>query len=148
MKDRIGYRMVLDAESKGILKPGSTIIEPTSGNTGVGLAMACAVRGYRCIIVMPEKMSDEKVNTLRGLGAEIIRTPTEASYDQPDSLIAVAQRLQREIPNSWIPDQYRNCGNPLAHYDGTGAEILYQLDGKLDMLVCGVGTGGKKMKLI
>jgi cystathionine beta-synthase len=142
VKDRIGYRMVLDAEEKGILKPGSTIIEPTSGNTGVGLAMACAVRGYRCIIVMPEKMSDEKVNTLKALGAEIIRTPTEAAYDEPDSLIAVAQRLQRQIPNSWIPDQYRNAGNPLAHYDGTGAEILYQLDGKVDMVVLGTGTGG------
>ncbi|KAG5683862.1 hypothetical protein PVAND_013124 [Polypedilum vanderplanki] len=142
VKDRIGYRMVLDAEEKGILKEGSTIIEPTSGNTGVGLAMACAVRGYRCIIVMPEKMSDEKVNTLKALGAEIIRTPTEAAYDNPDSLIAVAQRLQKEIPNSWIPDQYRNCGNPLAHYDGTGAEILYQLDGKVDMVVLGAGTGG------
>lgn len=104
--------------------------------------MACAVRGYRCIIVMPEKMSDEKVNTLKALGAEIIRTPTEAAYDQPDSLIAVAQRLQREIPNSWIPDQYRNSGNPLAHYDGTGAEIIYQLDGKVDMIVLGAGTGG------
>ncbi|CRK96786.1 CLUMA_CG009942, isoform A [Clunio marinus] len=143
VKDRIGYRMVLDAEEKGILKPGiSTIIEPTSGNTGVGLAMASAVRGYRCIIIMPEKMSDEKVNTLKALGAEIIRTPTEAAFDQPDSLIAVAQRLQKEIPDSWIPDQYRNCGNPLAHYDGTAAEILYQLDNKVDMIVLGSGTGG------
>jgi cystathionine beta-synthase len=142
VKDRIGYRMVLDAEERDILKPGSTIIEPTSGNTGVGLAMACAVRGYRCIIVMPLKMSDEKVNTLKALGAEIIRTPTEAAFNEPDSLIAVAQRLQKEIPNSWIPDQYRNCGNPLAHYDGTATEILYQLDGKVDMIVMGAGTGG------
>lgn len=143
MKDRIGYRMVLEAEKKGLLIPGvSTLIEPTSGNTGVGLAMAAAVRGYRCIIVMPEKMSDEKFNTLRALGAEIIRTPTEAAFDQPESLIAVAQRLQKEIPNSYIPDQYRNCGNPLAHYDGTGAEIVYQLDGKVDMVVVGAGTGG------
>lgn len=143
VKDRIGYRMVLDAEEKGILKPGiSTIIEPTSGNTGVGLAMASAVRGYRCIIIMPEKMSDEKVNTLKALGAEIIRTPTEAAFDNPDSLIAVAQRLQKEIPDAWIPDQYRNCGNPLAHYDGTGSEIIYQLDGKVDMVVLGSGTGG------
>jgi cystathionine beta-synthase len=143
VKDRIGYRMVLDAEEKGLLKPGvSTIIEPTSGNTGVGLAMAAAVRGYRCIIVMPEKMSDEKVNTLRALGAEIVRTPTEAAFDQPESLIAVAQRLAKEIPDSYIPDQYRNSGNPLAHYDGTGSEILYQLDGKVDMLVLSAGTGG------
>lgn len=143
MKDRIGYRMVLDAEEKGLLKPGiSTIIEPTSGNTGVGLAMACAVRGYRCIIIMPEKMSDEKFNTLRALGAEIIRTPTEAAFDEPESLIAVAQRLQKEIPDSYIPDQYRNPGNPLAHYDGTGSEILYQLENKVDMVVLGSGTGG------
>lgn len=104
--------------------------------------MACAVRGYRCIIVMPEKMSDEKYNTLKALGAEIIRTPTEAAFDTPDSLIVVAQRLQKEIPDSWIPDQYRNNGNPLAHYDGTGSEILYQLDGKVDMVVLGAGTGG------
>lgn len=135
--------MVLDAEEKGLLKPGiSTIIEPTSGNTGVGLAMASAVRGYRCIIIMPEKMSDEKVNTLKALGAEIIRTPTEAAFDEPESLIAVAQRLQKEIPDSYIPDQYRNSGNPLAHYDGTGSEIVYQLDGKVDMVVLGTGTGG------
>lgn len=135
--------MVLDAEEKGILKPGiSTIIEPTSGNTGVGLAMASAVRGYRCIIIMPEKMSDEKVNTLKALGAEIIRTPTEAAFDTPDSLIAVAQRLQKAIPDSWIPDQYRNAGNPLAHYDGTASEIIHQLDGKVDMIVLGSGTGG------
>jgi cystathionine beta-synthase len=143
VKDRIGYRMVLDAEEKGLLKPGvSTIIEPTSGNTGVGLAMAAAVRGYRCIIVLPEKNSDEKVNTLKGLGAEIIRTRTEAKFDEPDSLVAVAQRLQKEIPNSLILNQYTNRGNPLAHYDGTGSEILYQLDCKVDMVVVGAGTGG------
>ena len=143
MKDRIGYRMILDAEEQGLLKPGvSTIIEPTSGNTGIGLAMASAVRGYRCIIVLPEKNSDEKVNTLKALGAEIIRTRTEAKFDDPDSLVAIAQRLQKEIPNSVILNQYTNAGNPLAHYDGTGSEILYQLDGKVDMLVAGAGTGG------
>lgn len=135
--------MVLDAEEKGLLVPGmSTIIEPTSGNTGIGLAMASAVRGYRCIIVLPEKNSDEKVNTLTALGAEIIRTRTEAKFNEPDSLVAVAQRLHKEIPNSVILNQYTNAGNPLAHYDGTGAEILYQLDGKVDMVVCGAGTGG------
>lgn len=135
--------MVLDAEEKGLLIPGvSTIIEPTSGNTGVGLALASAVRGYRCIIIMPEKMSDEKVNTLKALGAEIIRTPTEAAFDEPESLIAVAQRLQMAIPNSYIPDQYRNSANPLAHYDGTGSEIIHQLGGKVDMVVMGSGTGG------
>lgn len=135
--------MVEDAEDKGLLIPGvSTIIEPTSGNTGIGLAMASAVRGYRCIIVLPEKNSDEKVNTLMALGAEIIRTRTEARFDDPDSLVAVAQRLQKEIPNSVILNQYTNSGNPLAHYDGTGSEIVYQLDGKVDMVVMGAGTGG------
>lgn len=143
VKDRIGYRMVQDAEDKGLLIPGvSTIIEPTSGNTGIGLAMASAVRGYRCIIVLPEKNSDEKVNTLKALGAEIIRTRTEAKFDEPDSLVAIAQRLQKEIPNSVILNQYTNSGNPLAHYDGTGSEIVYQMDGKLDMVVLGAGTGG------
>lgn len=135
--------MVQDAEEKGLLIPGvSTIIEPTSGNTGIGLAMASAVRGYRCIIVLPEKNSDEKVNTLKALGAEIIRTRTEAAFDEPDSLVAVAQRLHKEIPNSVILNQYTNSGNPLAHYDGTGTEILHQLDNKVDMIVMGAGTGG------
>lgn len=142
VKDRIGYRMVLDAEENGILKPGCTIIEPTSGNTGIGLAMACAVRGYRCIIVMPDKMSNEKVSTLKVLGAEIIRTPIEAAFDSPDGLIAVAQKLQKEIPNSFILNQYTNASNPLAHYDGTASEILYQLDNQVDMIICGAGTGG------
>uniref|UniRef100_A0A1I8MNS0 Cystathionine beta-synthase n=1 Tax=Musca domestica TaxID=7370 RepID=A0A1I8MNS0_MUSDO len=142
VKDRIGYRMVQDAEDKGLLKPGCTIIEPTSGNTGIGLAMACAVKGYKCLIVMPEKMSNEKVYALRALGAKIIRTPTEAAYDSPEGLICVAQRLQKEIPNSIVLDQYRNPGNPLAHYDGTGAEILWQLDNKVDMIVCSAGTAG------
>lgn len=143
VKDRIGYRMVLDAEAQGKLIPGvSTIIEPTSGNTGIGLAMASAVRGYRCIIVLPEKNSDEKVNTLQALGAEIIRTRTEAKFNDPDSLVAIAQRLQKEIPDSVILNQYTNSGNPLAHYDGTGKEILYQLDEKIDMMVLGAGTGG------
>lgn len=142
VKDRIGYRMVIDAEKKGILKPGYTIIEPTSGNTGIGLAMAAAIKGYRCIIVMPEKMSDEKVDTLRCLGAEIIRTPTAASFDSPEGLIAVSQRISKEIPNSVILDQYRNPGNPLAHYDTTAEEIIEQCDGKVDMIVAGAGTGG------
>lgn len=118
VKDRIGYRMVEDAERAGRLAPGCTIIEPTSGNTGIGLALACAVKGYKCLIVMPEKMSNEKVDALKALGAVIVRTPTEASFDSPDSLIAVAQRFQHDIPNSIVLDQYRNPGNPLAHYDG------------------------------
>ncbi|XP_023177981.2 cystathionine beta-synthase [Drosophila hydei] len=142
VKDRIGYRMVQDAEEKGLLKPGYTIIEPTSGNTGIGLAMACAVRGYKCIIVMPEKMSNEKVYALRALGAKIIRTPTEAAYDSPEGLIYVAQELQRKTPNSIVLDQYRNAGNPLAHYDGTASEILWQLDNKVDMVVIAAGTAG------
>lgn len=142
VKDRIGYRMVEDAEAKGLLKPGCTIIEPTSGNTGIGLAMACAVKGYKCLIVMPEKMSTEKSDTLKVLGATIIRTPTEASFESPESLIQVAQRLKSEIPDSVVLDQYCNPGNPLAHYDGTAEEILRQCGGKLDMVVCGAGTGG------
>ncbi|KAF3688479.1 Cystathionine beta-synthase [Channa argus] len=142
VKDRISLRMVEDAERAGILKPGDTIIEPTSGNTGIGLALAAAVKGYRCIIVMPEKMSMEKVDVLKALGAEIVRTPTSARFDSPESHVGVAWRLKNEIPNSHILDQYRNPSNPLAHYDTTAEEILEQCDGKLDMLVAGAGTGG------
>ncbi|KAJ8396407.1 hypothetical protein AAFF_G00019840 [Aldrovandia affinis] len=142
VKDRISLRMVEDAERTGILKPGDTIIEPTSGNTGIGLALAAAVKGYRCIIVMPEKMSMEKVDVLRALGAEIVRTPTSARFDSPESHVGVAWRLKNEIPNSHILDQYRNPSNPLAHYDTTAEEILEQCDGKVDMLVAGAGTGG------
>nr|XP_033798108.1 cystathionine beta-synthase isoform X2 [Geotrypetes seraphini] len=142
VKDRISLRMVADAERAGILKPGHTIIEPTSGNTGIGLALAAAVKGYRCIIVMPEKMSMEKVDVLRALGAEIVRTPTSARFDSPESHVGVAWRLKNEIPNSHILDQYRNASNPLAHYDSTAEEILQQCDGKLDMMVAGAGTGG------
>merc|ERR1719232_479543 len=142
VKDRIALRMVEDAEKSGMLKAGDTIIEPTSGNTGIGLALAAAVKGYRCIIVLPEKMSTEKVDTLGALGAEIVRTPTSANFDAPESHISVAQRLCNEIPNSIILDQYRNPGNPLAHYDCTAEEILYQCDGKVDMVVMGAGTGG------
>lgn len=142
VKDRIGYRMVEDAEAQGRLKPGCTIIEPTSGNTGIGLAMACAVKGYKCLIVMPEKMSTEKSDALKVLGATIIRTPTEAGFESPEGLICVAQRLNKEIPDSVVLDQYRNAANPLAHYDGTGEEIVRQCGGSVDMVVCGAGTGG------
>lgn len=142
VKDRIAFRMVEDAEKKGLLKPGDVLIEPTSGNTGLGLAMAAAVKGYRCIMVMPEKMSNEKVDVMRALGAEIVRTPTSASFDSPEGLIMVAQRLNKEIPNSIILDQYRNEGNPLAHYDSTAEEIIQQCGGKVDMVVCAAGTGG------
>lgn len=142
VKDRIGLRMVEEAEREGKLKPGDVLIEPTSGNTGIGLALAAAVKGYRCVIVMPEKMSMEKVDVLRALGAEIVRTPTSASFDSPESHIGVAHRLLQEIPNSHILDQYTNAGNPLAHYDGTGQEILNACDGRVDMVVMGAGTGG------
>eukprot|EP00842_Homolaphlyctis_polyrhiza_P006547 jgi/Hompol1/6894/HPOL_003543-RA len=142
VKDRIGRRMVEEAEKAGILKPGSTIIEPTSGNTGIGLALSAAVKGYHAIITLPEKMSQEKVDVLKALGAEIIRTPTEAAWDSPDSHIGVAQRLNKEIADSWIPDQYSNINNPLAHYHGTAEEIYEQCGGKIDMLVASVGTGG------
>ncbi|ESO08145.1 hypothetical protein HELRODRAFT_98264, partial [Helobdella robusta] len=142
IKDRIATRMVEEAEKSGRLKPGDTLIEPTSGNTGIGLALVAAVKGYRCIIVLPEKMSKEKVDVLKALGAEIIRTPTSASFDSPDSNMRVAARLLREIPNSHVLDQYRNPANPLAHYDETAEEIIQDCDGKLDMLVCAAGTGG------
>ena len=142
VKDRIGVRMLLDAERAGRIKPGDTLIEPTSGNTGIGIAMAAAVRGYRVIITMPEKMSQEKQVVLEALGAEIIRTPTEAAWDSPESHIGVARRLKEVIPNSHILDQYSNPSNPLAHEEGTGREIIDQCGGKLDAVVMTAGTGG------
>jgi len=142
VKDRIGVRMLLEAEKRGDIKPGDTLIEPTSGNTGIGMAMAAAVRGYRMIITMPEKMSREKQIVLEALGAEIIRTPTEAAFDAPDSHISVAKRLQQVLPNAHILDQYGNEDNPLAHVYGTGREILEQMDGRVDAIVAGAGTGG------
>jgi cystathionine beta-synthase len=142
VKDRIGVRMLLDAEKSGRIKPGDTLIEPTSGNTGIGLALAAAVKGYRVIITMPEKMSHEKQVVLEALGAEIIRTPTEAAWDSPESHIGVAKRLRDAIPNSHILDQYSNPSNYLAHEEGTGVEILAQTGGKLDAVVLTAGTGG------
>ncbi len=142
VKDRIGVRMLLEAEKAGQIKPGDTLIEPTSGNTGIGLALAAAVRGYRVIITMPEKMSHEKQVVLEALGAEIIRTPTEAAWDSPDSHIGVARRLKAAIPNSHILDQYGNTWNPGAHEEGTGREILEQTGGQLDAVVMTAGTGG------
>jgi len=142
VKDRIGVRMLLDAEKAGTIKPGDTLIEPTSGNTGIGLAMTAAVRGYRMIITMPEKMSHEKQVVLEALGAEIIRTPTEAAWDAPESHIGVAKRLNEVIPNSHILDQYGNESNPRAHEEGTGREILEQCGGRLDAVVVSAGTGG------
>src|SRR3954471_2673870 len=142
VKDRIGVRMLLDAERSGRIKPGDTLIEPTSGNTGIGIAMAAAVRGYRVIITMPEKMSQEKQVVLEALGAEIIRTPTEAAWDSPESHIGVARRLKEVIPSSFILDQYSNPSNPAAHEEGTGREIIDQCGGKLDAIVMTAGTGG------
>ncbi len=142
VKDRIGVRMLLDAERSGQIKPGDTLIEPTSGNTGIGLAITAAVRGYRVIITMPEKMSQEKQVVLEALGAEIIRTPTEAAWDSPESHIGVARRLREIIPNAHILDQYANPSNPAAHEEGTGREIIDQCGGKLDAVVMTAGTGG------
>ena len=142
VKDRIGKRMIEDAEKSGRIKPGDTLIEPTSGNTGIGLALTAAIKGYRMIITLPEKMSQEKVDVLKALGAEIFRTPTSAAWDSPDSHIGVAKRLHEEIPNSHILDQYSNPSNPLAHYETTAEEIWEQCDGKVDMIVMTAGTGG------
>ncbi|KAI9723427.1 MAG: hypothetical protein M1812_001311 [Candelaria pacifica] len=142
VKDRIALRMIEEAERKGRIKPGDTLIEPTSGNTGIGLALVAAVKGYKTIITLPEKMSPEKVAVLRALNATIIRTPTQAAYDSPESHIGVAKRLQKEIPNSHILDQYGNPDNPLAHEYGTAEEIWTQTEGKIKAVVAGAGTGG------
>ena len=142
VKDRIGWKMVEDAEKSGRIKPGDVLIEPTSGNTGQGMALAAAVKGYRCIITMPEKMSQEKQIALEALGAEIVRTPTEAAFDDPESHIGIAKKLNKDIPNSHILDQYANPSNPDAHYDGTAQEILDDFGTDLHMVVIGVGTGG------
>ena len=142
VKDRIGFRMIEDAEIKGQIKPGDTLVEPTSGNTGIGLALASSVKGYNLIIVMPEKMSMEKEVTLKALGATIVRTPTEASHDDPDGLIEVAKKINMETPNSHILDQYGNPNNPNAHEEGTAEEIWDDFGDDLDMVVVGVGTGG------
>ena len=134
--------MVEEAEKAGRIKPGDTLIEPTSGNTGIGMALAAAVKGYRMIITMPEKMSREKQVVLEALGAEIIRTPTEAAWDDPESHIEVAKQLQTILPNAHILDQYSNKDNPDAHYHDTAREILEQTNGELDVLVASAGTGG------
>jgi len=141
-KDRIARQMILDAEKSGRIKRGDTLIEATSGNTGIGMALAGASLGYKIVITMPEKMSKEKQVVLEALGAEIIRTPTEAAWDDPDSHIEIAKKLQKEIPNAHILDQYSNMSNPEAHYFGTGQEILDDLNNNVDMVVIGVGTGG------
>jgi cystathionine beta-synthase len=142
VKDRIGIRMIEAAERTGALRPGGTIVEPTSGNTGHGLAIAAAIRGYRCIFVMPDKMSQEKISLLRAYGAEVIICPTAVPPDSPESYYRVADRLTEEIPGAFQPNQYWNPENPRTHYETTGPEIWRQTDGRIDVFVCGVGTGG------
>lgn len=142
VKDRIALRMIEAAEQSGRIKPGDTLIEPTSGNTGIGLALVAAVKGYKTIITLPEKMSAEKVAVLRALNATIIRTPNEAAYDSPESHIGVAKRLEKELPNAHILDQYGNENNPLAHEFGTAEEIWTQTRGQIKAIVAGAGTGG------
>jgi cystathionine beta-synthase len=142
VKDRIGLRMIEAAEGEGHLRPGGTIVEPTSGNTGHGLAIAAAIKGYRCIFVMPDKMSQEKVALLRAYGAEVVITPTAVAPESPESYYRVADRLTEEIPGAFQPNQYFNQVNPQAHYETTGPEIWEQTEGKIDVLVLGVGTGG------
>src|SRR5438046_454883 len=142
VKDRIGVRMIEAAEREGLLKPGGTIVEPTSGNTGHGLAIAAAIRGYRCIFVMPDKMSQEKIALLRAYGAEVVITPTAVAPESPESYYRVADRLTEEIPGAFQPNQYFNQENPAAHEETTGPEIWRQTDGGIGVLVAGVGTGG------
>ena len=142
VKDRIGLAMLEAAERDGKLKPGGTIVEPTSGNTGVGLAIAAAAKGYRCIFVMPDKMSQEKISMLRAYGAEVVITPTAVEPDSPESYYSVSSRLAEEIPGGFKPDQYSNMANPQAHYEVTGPEIFEQTGGELDAIVISVGTGG------
>jgi cysteine synthase len=142
VKDRIGFEMVKEAEKRGEIKPGDTLIEPTSGNTGIGIALAGAVLGYHVVITMPEKMSQEKQVILERLGAVIHRTPSEAAFDAPNSHISLAKKLQKELPNAHILDQYANPDNPNAHYHGTAEEIIADFGDNLDMVVMGVGTGG------
>jgi cystathionine beta-synthase len=142
VKDRIGLKMVEAAERAGRLRPGGTIVEPTSGNTGVGLAIVAALRGYRCIFVMPDKVSQEKIALLRAYGAEVVICPTAVAPESPESYYSVSNRLAEEVPGAYKPDQYSNPANPEAHYETTGPELWEQTDGELDVLVVSVGTGG------
>jgi cystathionine beta-synthase len=142
VKDRIGVAMIDDAERKGLLKPGGTIVEPTSGNTGMGLALTATVRGYKAIFTMPDKMSEEKRRLLRALGGRVVITPTNVSPDSPENYVNVARRIARETSNAYMPDQYSNPNNPLVHYRTTAREIWRQTDGKIDVVVVGMGTGG------
>jgi cystathionine beta-synthase len=142
VKDRIGLSMLEDAERRGLLRPGGTVVEPTSGNTGHGLAMAAAIKGYKMIFVMPDKMSAEKISLLRAYGAEVVICPTNVERESPQSYYSVAERLTREIPGAFQPNQYFNPRNPEAHYRTTGPEIWRQTDGRITTFVAGVGTGG------
>ena len=142
VKDRMAINMVKRAEEAGLLKPGGTIVESTSGNTGLGLAMAAAVRGYRCVFTIPDKMSQEKIDMLKSYGAEVIVTETALDHHHPDSYVEVAKRVARETPGAFYTDQYSNPHNPEAHYLTTGPEIWEATDGKIDSLVAGLGTGG------
>lgn len=142
VKDRVALAMIEEAEQNGQLLPGGTIIEATSGNTGVGLAMVAAVKGYRSIFIMPDKMSDEKIRLLKAYGAEVVITPTSAETNSPEGYGGVAKRLLNEIPNSWQPDQFANLANPQCHYETTGPEIWEQTGGKIRCFVAGIGTGG------
>jgi cystathionine beta-synthase len=142
VKDRIALRMVEDAEKTGLLRPGGTIVEPTSGNTGVGLALVAQLKGYRCVFVCPDKVSGDKQNVLRAYGAEVVECPTAVAPEDPRSYYSVSDRLAREIPLAWKPDQYSNVNNPISHYETTGPEIWEQTAGKITHFVAGVGTGG------
>src|SRR5438874_5755961 len=142
VKDRVAVAMIAEAERRGWLRPGGTIIEATAGNTGVGLAMAAAVKGYRCMFVLPDKMSAEKILLLKAYGAEVVITPTGVAPDSQESYNGVADRLAREIPGAWRPNQFTNMANPEAHYRTTGPEIWQQTEGRVTVVVAGVGTGG------
>ena len=142
VKDRMAVKMIDDAEKAGLLKPGGTIIEGTSGNTGMGLALVAAARGYKCIFTLTDKQSKEKMDILRAVGAEVIVCPTNVPAEHPDSYYSVAKRLSQEIENSFYPNQYDNLSNREAHYQTTGPEIWEQTEGKVTVLACGVGTGG------
>lgn len=142
VKDRIGVSMINDAEEKGILKPGGTLIEATSGNTGIGMALVAAVRGYKCIFVMTDKVSVEKRRYLKALGADVVIRPAAAKYGSPEHYVETAKRIARETPNSFYPDQYNHPANPLAHYRTTGPEIWNDTDGKITHFVASIGTGG------
>ncbi|HCY77007.1 MAG TPA: cystathionine beta-synthase [Ignavibacteriales bacterium] len=142
VKDRIGYAMIADAEKRGTIKPGGTIIEATSGNTGIGLALTAAVKGYKCVFVVTSKVSDEKINYLKALGAEVIVVSNLADPDSPEYYVNVAKRLAKEIPNSFFAYQYSNPSNPEIHYQTTGPEIWEQTDGKITHFISSIGTGG------